>query len=102
MKHSGETPVPDSKGAKITDLQSKAKGKAEARPEEEAEDSVMTVGQTYDMRKIREAVENTPDIREEKVAALKKMIASGEYKVNAREVADKMIKEFLSDDTLKR
>lgn len=32
-----------------------------------------------------------PDIRQEKVARLKQMIASGQYQVNAKEVADAIL-----------
>ena len=101
MKHSGDTSGPHSKGEKIIELQSRAEDQAQATPEEGASNSLGDSGQTYDMSRIRELVENAPDMREEKVALLKKMIASGEYKVNAREVADKMIKECLFDDELK-
>lgn len=102
MKHSGDMPAPDNNGEKIVELQHRVEGQAKGDDGKGAEKSVSNAGQTYDMRKIREAVENAPGIREEKVALLKKMIASGEYKVNSREVAEKMINEFLADDTLKR
>jgi negative regulator of flagellin synthesis FlgM len=102
MNHSGEIPFPDSTGEKDSKQHSMAEGQAQGVTEEGDETSVSNAGQTYDLNAIRKIVENTPDRREEKVAALKKMIASGEYKVNAREVADKMIKEFLADGTLKR
>lgn len=102
MKHSGDTPAPENNGEKIIELQSRVGDRAQGDTEEGAEDIVKNSGQTYDMSRIREVVENTPDTREEKVALLKKMIASGEYKVNAREVAAKVIEEFLLDDSLKR
>jgi len=101
MKRSGDIPAPENNGEKIIELQHRVDDQAKDDAEKGVEKSVGESGQTYDMRKIREAVENAPDIREEKVALLKKMIASGEYKVNSREVAEKMIKEFLPDDTLK-
>ena len=35
-----------------------------------------------------------PDIREEKVAALKEQIASGSYNVSAQEIADSVVSKF--------
>ena len=100
MKRSRDIPAPENNSEKIIELQRRVEGQAPGDADKGVEKSVGESEQTYDMRKIREAVENAPDMREEKVALLKKMIASGEYKVNSREVAEKMIKEFLADDTL--
>jgi negative regulator of flagellin synthesis FlgM len=102
MKHSGDMPDPENNREMVFEPQHRVEDRAQGKTEEGADKSVMDSGQTYDMQKIREAVENSPDIREGKVAPLKKMITSGEYQVNAREVADKMIKEFLLDEALKR
>jgi flagellar biosynthesis anti-sigma factor FlgM len=102
MKRSGDIPAQEHNDEKIIELQRRVDGQAQGDAEKGDEKSMRDSGQTYDLSRIREAVENAPDIREEKVASLKKMIASGEYKVNSREVAEKMINEFLTDDPLKR
>jgi len=102
MKRSGDIPAQENKREKIIELQRRVEGQAPGDAEKGDEKRVRDSGQTYDLSRIRKAVENAPDMREEKVALLKKMIASGEYKVNSREVAEKMIKEFLADDPLKR
>ena len=101
MKRSGDIPAPENNSEKIIELQRRVEGQAPGAAEKGDEKRVRDSGQTYDLSRIREAVENAPDMREEKVALLKKMIASGEYKVNSREVAEKMINEFLTDDPLK-
>ena len=101
MKSSGDIPDQEHNGEKIIERQRRVEGQAQGDAEKGDEKSVRDSGQTYDLSRIREAVEKAPGIHEEKVALLKKMIASGEYKVNSREVAEKMIKEFLPDDTLK-
>jgi negative regulator of flagellin synthesis FlgM len=49
-----------------------------------------------DMKKIKEAAMAAPDINEEKVARLQKLIDNGEYKVAAKDIADKMVDEELS------
>ena len=48
-----------------------------------------------EMKKIKEAAMATPDINEEKVARLQKLIDAGEYKVDAKDIADKMVDEQL-------
>lgn len=40
-----------------------------------------------------EQIKNQPDIRAEKVAAIKKQVESGTYKVDAQKIADKMMQD---------
>ena len=54
-----------------------------------------------DIEKIQEILRNTPDVREDRVALLKEKIASGEYTVNGKDVADQMLREFLLEGLLK-
>ena len=73
------------------------KGK-EAGPLEEK----VTLSQTAkDVEMIREILRKTPDVRDDKVALIKKKIESGEYSVKGKEVADQMLREFLLEDLLK-
>jgi negative regulator of flagellin synthesis FlgM len=46
----------------------------------------------------RAAVDATPDIREDKVADLRKRIASGEYKPDAGKIADGIAMEAIKDE----
>jgi negative regulator of flagellin synthesis FlgM len=41
------------------------------------------------------AASQAPDVREEKIAELKKRIAEGSYKVNSEAIADKMVEDHL-------
>jgi negative regulator of flagellin synthesis FlgM len=50
------------------------------------------------MKKIRAAVDATPDVDEAKVAKYKSMLAKGEYKVDSKAVADKMVDEHAYND----
>jgi flagellar biosynthesis anti-sigma factor FlgM len=47
------------------------------------------------IKKIEATALSTPDTRSDKVAALKKKVESGTYRVNSDEVAGKMLKEFI-------
>jgi len=101
MKISGDNPVQETAGKKTIELKDRVEGGIQSKRKESAQDSVRISQKAYDMNKIKEMLRTTPDIRKEKVALLKKKIASGEYSVDAREVADKMIREFLLEDVLK-
>ena len=46
---------------------------------------------------IEKILEQTPDIREEKVAALRKSIKSGSYAIHSKKIAERMISESLFD-----
>jgi negative regulator of flagellin synthesis FlgM len=61
------------------------------------EDKVDLSSQSKEMKKIADALAATPDVRAEKVEALKKQVESGQYQVNSDSVAEKMLKEFLFD-----
>ncbi|MBC7660369.1 MAG: flagellar biosynthesis anti-sigma factor FlgM [Chitinophagaceae bacterium] len=43
----------------------------------------------------------TPDVREDKVAELKKKIESGEYKVSSENIADGILREAIKDELSK-
>lgn len=51
-----------------------------------------------DMKKIRERIATTPDVDEAKVAKYKSMLAKGDYKVDSKAVADRMVDEHLKND----
>lgn len=49
-----------------------------------------------EMKRIKELATAAPDVNEEKVARLQKLIDDGKYKVDAKEIADKMVDESLN------
>jgi len=48
-----------------------------------------------EMAQAKSIAQSTPDVREDKIAALKKKIAEGSYKVDANAVAEKMVSEHM-------
>ena len=50
-----------------------------------------------EMQKIRQALQNVPTIREEKVAELQERIKNGTYYVSGEQIAEKMLKDALLD-----
>ncbi len=47
------------------------------------------------MEKILSVLKKTPDIRADRVAALRRLIEAGEYHVASEDLAEKMLKESL-------
>jgi flagellar biosynthesis anti-sigma factor FlgM len=47
--------------------------------------------------KILQIVQDTPDVRQDKVAKLRKQIEQDRYKVDADQVAERMLEEGLQD-----
>jgi negative regulator of flagellin synthesis FlgM len=50
-----------------------------------------------DIQRIKQILDQTPDIREEKVLELKNMIDRGTYRINPEKIAEKMMDESLID-----
>lgn len=49
-------------------------------------------GRDYQIAK--QAVSNTPDVRQDKIDAIKSSLASGNYDVSSKEVADKLVDSY--------
>lgn len=78
-------------------LPDKKQNAVEAGKQTSATDKVELSAQSKDLKKIRDVLAMTPDVRTERVAALKKAIEDGQYKIQAEAVADKMLKEQMID-----
>lgn len=48
-----------------------------------------------EMAQAKDVASSTPDIREEKIAELKRRIAAGQYKINPEAIADRMVDDHL-------
>jgi len=55
--------------------------------------TVSLSARSQDIMKAKELAMAAPDVREDRVAELQKMIDSGKYKVDSRDIADKMVDE---------
>ena len=79
-----------SKAAKIGD------DKLGALESNSAMDSASRVNlseRAQDIKRMKEIAMAAPDIREDRVASLQKLVDSGKYKVDAKDIADKMVDE---------
>ncbi|MGZ3691658.1 MAG: flagellar biosynthesis anti-sigma factor FlgM [Pseudobdellovibrio sp.] len=48
-----------------------------------------------DVQKIKELAKNSPDVDMDKVEKFKRLIADGQYKVDAKAIADRMVDEHM-------
>ncbi|CEK18455.1 anti-sigma-28 factor, FlgM family [Chthonomonas calidirosea] len=61
--------------------------------------SVEISAKAQDIQKVKQAIEQVPDVRMDRVMQLKALVESGQYHVSGEEVADLMIRRTLADNT---
>jgi negative regulator of flagellin synthesis FlgM len=81
------------KADKVEDRASEKAAAANLVPEEKVNLSTTA----KDVQNLSSAISKLPDVREEKVQALKDQIEKGTYKVDAEKTAEKMVGESLLD-----
>jgi negative regulator of flagellin synthesis FlgM len=67
----------------------------EAKTSSVPADKVEISSQSRDLKKIHDILAETPDVRSERVAALKKAVEAGQYQVSAENIAQKMIRDII-------
>lgn len=68
--------------------------KVEKKQDVKRTDKLEISSEARDFHAILNAIKSTPDIREEKVNEIKSKIESGTYSVNAKDVVEKLIREY--------
>ena len=74
--------------------------KTHPTPEEKpvpAEDTVNLSSEAREMKRIRDILETSPEVRTERVAALKKAIENGQYEIRNEAIAKGMVQEALQE-----
>ena len=64
-------------------------------------DTVVISDAAKRIQEVRSQLDEVPDVNEEKVAQLRNEIENGTYKINADQIAGKMIREGLINDGVK-
>ncbi len=82
---------------KTEKVEDRAPEKAAAANNLVPEEKVNLSTTAKDVQNLKNAISKLPDVREEKVQALKDQIEKGTYRVDADKVADKMVGESLID-----
>ncbi len=70
------------------------RGSAAAAATPDFKDRLNISGQGKDLQVAKQAVAQSPDIREDRVAALKAAYQSGSYNISANAVADKILENY--------
>lgn len=97
MKITGQKPLdPKEIGSgKPREIEQRAKHQGKASAEQKLPPDSRT---SLTSSRVKEAIRNTPDIRTDRVEAVKSKIQSGAYKVNVERLASNMLTESLRDD----
>jgi negative regulator of flagellin synthesis FlgM len=93
-------PIPPMTNTHLMDTSQKTDATRPVRPASGG-DSVSLSHQARWLQAAREALAEIPEIREERVAAIRAQIEAGTYKVDGEKIADKMIAEGLLNTHLK-
>ena len=98
MKVTGQQPprTPELSSGKARE----AEAKQQQRAEQAAKEGTAAAGNrtSLTLSRIREAIRNTPDVRNDRVEAVRNKLRSGEYKVDAEKLAEKVLTESLRED----
>lgn len=88
---------PQLKTDKVQQVKRGEAAAAAKAPAGTATDRVNVAAGTQDIQRIKEVLAQTPEVRMEKIQALKGQIERGEYRVDAHAVADRMLQSLLAD-----
>ncbi len=80
---------------KIDKVQSESNPRVGGNPAPEEKVNLST--KARDIQQLRDAINQLPDVREEKVRELKEQVEKGVYDVNGQKIAEKMVAESLLD-----
>ena len=89
----GRVKVSTAQGAKKGEKAAETSANSQAASTADAKAEISSKGKEF--AKAKAVANDAPDIREEKIAALKARIAEGKYKVDADAIADRMIDDHL-------
>lgn len=64
------------------------------------EDEVVLSEKAREIKEAKKLLDSVPEVREEKVAQLKKQIENGTYEIKGKKIAVKMVRESLLDELL--
>lgn len=97
-KNSQETQATERVAAKTAANAYAAQG---ARPTISDAANVQISPRAREMAQAKKIVDETPDVREDKVAHFKELIAKGEYKADAGKIADGILSEAIREELSK-
>lgn len=101
MEITGKTP-PVNMNAYVKNVQERGEAHSGQKDTSQKvdEDKVVLSPQAREVQDVNKKIESVPDIREDKIAPIKKQIENGTYKVEGDKIAIKMLKDSIINEIL--
>lgn len=97
MKIQGHNPIEGQEllnRAKDLNKNRDAEQKDNANKSDDSKDKITLSGKAKEINELQNLISNLPDVRTDRIDAIKKSIDAGNYNVDAKEVAAKMLEEM--------
>ena len=95
VQYTGETQQPDSiKNARSTGTVSQGATKTSGVAPSTGEDTVSLSSKHSEVQALAAGVASTPEVRTERVNALKQQVQNGQYKPSGQKIADAIVSEY--------
>jgi negative regulator of flagellin synthesis FlgM len=97
MKIGGNLPIDDSRPSeklKDTHKNHDIESKDNANKADDSKDKISLSGQAKEINELKRMISDLPDIRQDRIDALKKAIDAGNYDIDTKNIAEKMLEEL--------
>jgi negative regulator of flagellin synthesis FlgM len=88
---------PENETEGMGEKQTSAEQKVEEKSQSGQDTIVNLSTASKEVQTARDIIESEPDVREDKVSEIKKRIESGNYQIDHKTVADKMVDSFMDE-----
>jgi negative regulator of flagellin synthesis FlgM len=97
MRINGNIPIDDNKSSdKVSEIRKKQEidNKDNANKTDDSKDRISLSGKAKEINELKRLISEMPDIRADRVDALRKAIDSGDYNIDAKKIAQRMLEEL--------
>jgi negative regulator of flagellin synthesis FlgM len=97
MKIGGNLPIDDSRpNEKLREAHKNHDGdsKDNTNKVDDSKDKISLSGQAKEINDLKKLISDLPDIRQDRIDALKKAIETGNYNIDANSIAEKILEEL--------
>jgi negative regulator of flagellin synthesis FlgM len=97
MKIDGNVPIDDGKpNEKLRELHKNRDidNKDNANKADDSKDKISLSGKAKEINELKRLINDLPDMRSDRVDALKKAIDAGNYNIDSRKIAEKILEEL--------
>ena len=97
MRINGNIPIDDNKPSdKVSEIRKNQEidNKDNANKTDDSKDRISLSGKAKEINELKRLISEMPDIRADRVDALRKAIDSGDYNIDAKKIAQRMLEEL--------